>query len=76
MSATTRGAQPEDPAAKALAEAAGLHRVWVEHRADVEEAIAAVTALRAAFSRPSDPAAEPAPPYARPPGPRRRDDGR
>jgi hypothetical protein len=49
---------------EALARAAGLQRAWAEHRADVQEAIAAAAALRAAFTRPADPAAEPAPPYA------------
>lgn len=66
MSAT-RGAEPENATAEALAEAAGLHRAWAEHRAEVEEAIVGLAALRAAFSRPTDPAAEPAPPYAVPP---------
>ncbi|WP_135470036.1 hypothetical protein [Crenalkalicoccus roseus] len=49
---------------EALARAAGLQRAWAEHRADVQEAIAAAATLRAAFARPADPAAEPAPPYA------------
>ncbi|RAI58396.1 hypothetical protein [Roseicella frigidaeris] len=44
-----------------LAEAAGLRRAWAEHRADVEQAIAAAARLRTAFARPADPAAEPLP---------------
>jgi hypothetical protein len=50
--------------AEALALAAGLQRAWADHRADVEEAVAAAAKLRTAFARPADPAAEPAPPYA------------
>ncbi len=65
MSAT-RAAGPDEAAAQALAEAAGLRRAWAEHRAEVEEAVAGLAALRAAFSRPADPAAEPVPPYAAP----------
>jgi hypothetical protein len=78
MSATRGVAGPGVPPAEALAEAAGLRRAWVEHRADVEEAVAAVAVLRAALSRPADPTAEPAPPYAMPPRPvaHRRDDSR
>jgi len=49
-----------------LAEAAGLGRAWAEHRAEVEEVVAGLAALRAGFRRPTDPAAEPAPPYAAP----------
>jgi len=49
-----------------LAEAAGLGRAWAEHRADVEEAAAAVARLRAGFARPQDPAAEPLPAYRAP----------
>jgi hypothetical protein len=52
--------------AEAMARAAGLHRAWDEHRAAVEEAVAGAAALRAAFSRPAGPAAEPVPPYAAP----------
>jgi hypothetical protein len=72
----TRGADPEHPAAEALAEAAGLRRAWAEHRAEVVEAVAGLAALRAAFSRPADWAVEPMPPYAVPPAARRREDGR
>lgn len=50
--------------AEALARAVGLGRAWAEHRADVEEAIAAAARLRTAFARPADPAAEPIPAYA------------
>lgn len=50
--------------AEALALAAGLDRAWADHRADVEEAIAAAATLRKAFARPADPAAEPIPAYA------------
>lgn len=53
-----------------LAEAAGLQRAWADHRADVEEAIAAAARLRTGFLRPADPAAEPVPAY-RAPEPRR-----
>lgn len=53
---------------EALAIAAGLQRAWADHRADVEEAIAAATRLRTAFHRPVAPEAEPIPPYAAPPG--------
>jgi hypothetical protein len=62
----TRGPESEATAAKALADAAGLRRAWAEHRAEVEEAVSGLAALRASFSRPADPAAEPAPPYAAP----------
>lgn len=64
-----------DPVDEALALAAGLRVAWERHRADVEEAIAGMAALRASFSRPADPAAEPAPPYAAP-GARRDGSGR
>ncbi len=57
--------------AETLAKAAGLHRAWAEHRAEVEEAVAGLSALRTAFTRPADPAAEPAPPYTVPPAARR-----
>jgi hypothetical protein len=50
----------------ALAKAAGLDRAWQDHRADVEEAIALAARVRGAFTRPVDPAAEPAPAYAAP----------
>jgi hypothetical protein len=73
---TTRGTDAEARAAEALAEAAGLRRAWVDHRGDVEEAIAGVAALRTAFSRPTDPAAEPTPPYAMPAGAHRPDASR
>ncbi len=72
MPAAARGADaPEDPTVEALAKAAGLHYAWAEHRAEVEEAASGLAALRTAFSRPADPAAEPAPPYAVPPAARR-----
>lgn len=74
--ATGEGANPENPAAEALAEAAGLRLAWVGHRGDVEAAVAGVSKLRASFSRPTDPAAEPVPPYAMPPDASRRDAGR
>ena len=51
---------------EALARAAGLGRAWEDHRADVEEAIAAVASLRAGFTRPAEPGAEPTPPYRLP----------
>jgi hypothetical protein len=67
MSATRSAAGPGDATtAEALARAAGLDRAWAGHRAEVEEAVSGLAALRAAFSRPADPAAEPAPPYAAP----------
>ena len=66
MPATPPSDGAEEAAARTLAEAAGLRRAWAEHRAEVEEAVASLAALRAGFSRPSDPAAEPAPPYAAP----------
>ena len=53
----------------ALAEAAGVQRAWADHRADVEQAIAAAARLRSGFARPADPAAEPMPAH-RAPGPR------
>lgn len=60
---------PDDVAADdALAEAAGLRVAWAEHRGDVLEAIRSMSALRAGFARPADPAAEPSPPYAAPAG--------
>ncbi len=72
MPAATRSdAAPENPDVEALAKAAGLHRASAEHRAEVEEAVAGLSALRTAFTRPADPAAEPAPPYAVPPAARR-----
>jgi hypothetical protein len=49
-----------------LAEAAGLQRAWAEHRADVEQAIAAAARLRTGFTRPADPAAEPLPAHRAP----------
>ncbi|MCB4824079.1 hypothetical protein [Roseicella aerolata] len=52
--------------AAALAEAAGLQRAWADHRADVEEAIAAAARLRTGFARPADPAAEPLPAHRAP----------
>lgn len=51
---------------EALAEAAGLRLAWERHRADVEDAIRGLMALRGSFARPTDPAAEPSPPYAAP----------
>ena len=63
---------PDDAAVdEALAEAAGLGLAWERHRADVEEAIRGMAALRAGFARPTNPAAEPSPPYAVPAGARR-----
>ena len=53
---------------EALARSAGLGRAWAEHRADVEEAVAAIARLRAGFARPADPAAEPLPAYRAPQG--------
>jgi hypothetical protein len=53
---------------EALAAAAGLHLAWERHRDDVREAIRGMAALRAGFARPTDPAAEPSPPYAAPGG--------
>jgi hypothetical protein len=72
MSAT-RATEADEATAQALAEAAGLRRAWAEHRAEVEEAVAGLAALRAGFRRPADPTAEPAPPYA---APRREGGGR
>jgi hypothetical protein len=46
--------------------AAGLQRAWADHRADVEEAIAAAARLRTGFTRPGDPAAEPLPAHRAP----------
>jgi hypothetical protein len=62
----TRAAGPDEATARALADAAGLGRAWAEHRAEVEEVVAGLAALRAGFRRPTDPTAEPAPPYAAP----------
>jgi len=50
----------------ALAAAAGLHRAWADHQADVREAIAGAARLHAAFTRPAAPTAEPLPAYAAP----------
>lgn len=61
---------PETTPNAALAAAAGAQRAWTDHRADVEQAIAAAARLRSAFTRPSDPAAEPLPAH-RAPEPRR-----
>ena len=52
--------------ADALVIAAGLERAWTDHRADVEEAIAAARRMRESFARPTDPAAEPMPGYRAP----------
>lgn len=52
-----------------LALAAGLARAWADHRADVEEAIAAAQRMRASFARPTGPEAEPLPAYAAPVAP-------
>ena len=49
-----------------LALAAGLQRAWADHRADVEEAIAAARRMQASFTRPTEPEAEPMPAYAAP----------
>jgi hypothetical protein len=58
------------PSPKAvLAEAAGLQRAWADHRADVEQAIAAAAKLRTGFARPADAAAEPLPAHRAPPPP-------
>lgn len=63
---------PDDAAVhEALAETAGLRLAWERHRADLEEAIRGMAALRASFARPADPCAEPSPPYAAPVGARR-----
>jgi hypothetical protein len=62
------------PDAEALARAAGLDRAWAERREEVLDAIAAARRMRAGFTRPADPAAEPAPACAAPaarPEPRR-----
>ena len=71
MPAAATTPEPDDrsaevSAAGALAEAAGLRRAWAEHRAEVEEAVSGLAALRSSFARPADPAAEPTPPYAVP----------
>jgi hypothetical protein len=50
----------------ALAAAAGAQRAWADHRADVEQAIAAAARLRTGFTRPADPAAEPLPAHRAP----------
>lgn len=59
---------PSSPApdTEALALAAGLARAWADHRADVEEAIAAAHRMRANLARPTVPEAEPMPAYAAP----------
>lgn len=49
-----------------LAKAAGIDRALQDHPADVEEAVALAAHFRGAFTRPTDPAAEPAPPYQAP----------
>ena len=49
-----------------LALAAGLDRAWADHRADVEEAIAAARRMRTGFARPAAPEAEPMPAYSAP----------
>ena len=56
------------PQDEALARAAGLDRAWDAYREEVKEAIASAMTLRAGFSRPQDPAAEPMPAYAAPTG--------
>lgn len=48
---------------------AGQIRAWADHRGDVEAAIANAATLRAAFTRPTGPAAEPTPAW-RAPAPR------
>lgn len=58
---------PEPTSNALLAAAAGAQRAWADHRADVEEAIAGATRLRTAFTRPTDPAAEPLPAHRAPP---------
>ncbi|MFC7478570.1 hypothetical protein ACFQS7_29905 [Dankookia sp. GCM10030260] len=57
---------PAPTAPAILAEAAGLDRAWADHRADVEQAIAAAARLRTGFTRPADPAAEPLPAHHAP----------
>ena len=49
-----------------LAKAAGIDRALRDHPADVEEAVALAARFRGAFTRPTDPAAEPTPPYRAP----------
>jgi hypothetical protein len=65
-----RSVIPQDEQTAALARAAGLDRAWAEHRADVEEAVAAAARLRTGFARPASPAVEPTPAH-RAPAPRR-----
>lgn len=48
---------------KALARAVGLEKTLAEYAAEVAAAVASVRQHRAAFLRPSDPAAEPMPSY-------------
>lgn len=60
---------PEDDR---LVQAAGLDKAWRDHPEDVREAIAIARKLAGAFARPTDPAAEPIPPYAAPAAPRRK----
>ena len=55
-----------------LAKAAGLARAWTDHRADVEEAIAAAQRMKASFTRPTGPEAEPMPAYGAPARPKPR----
>ena len=52
--------------AETLALQAGLQIAWRDHPDDVREAIAHARKLAGAFARPTDPAAEPTPPYAAP----------
>jgi len=59
-------AVPRNGLSEAQAHDAGLHRACAEHRADVEEAAAAATAMRAGFTRPTDPAEEPLPAWRAP----------
>jgi hypothetical protein len=57
---------PETTPNAVLAAAAGAQRAWADHRADVEQAIAAAAKLRTGFTRPTDPAAEPLPAHRAP----------
>lgn len=57
---------PDPMSNETLALAAGLARAWADHRADVEEAIAAAARMQTGFSRPSAPEAEPLPAYVAP----------
>lgn len=58
---------PSEDETRAIA--AGLQKAWRDHPADVTEAIAHAKRLTGAFTQPTDPAAEPIPPYAATPMP-------